>query len=141
VPQGVDLSAHGAFVNPLEQARTALHQHAVQQQAVARTLVAARLPGSRVAQREEQKYLAKLASPGRCYHLGGGMWFAVLSATNEALAAQAAQQLGAALQQRYGGTCRVVWAPASPAFNLTPASLSGAMPLPVEITRLLDHLL
>jgi len=143
MPQAADLSAHGAASSPLEHAHTVLHQHGVQQQqpVAARALVAARLPGSRLAQRDEQRRLAELAAPGRCYNLGGGMWFAVLSAANDALVGKAAEKLGAALQQRYGGTCRVVWAPASPAFTLTPASLSGATPLPAEITRLLDHLL
>jgi hypothetical protein len=104
-------------------------------------LVAARVPVSRLAQRDEQRALAQLASPGRAYHLGGGMWFAVVPAANETAAEESAQRVCAGLQQRYGDTCKLTWAPASPSFALTPASLSGAAPLPAEIAQLLDHLL
>jgi serine/threonine-protein kinase len=106
-----------------------------------RALVAARVPVSRLAQREEQRQLAQLAQPGRAYHLGGGMWFCIVPAGSDAEAAEHAQRVCAGLQTRYGDTCRVIWAPASPAFALTPASLSGAAPLPPEIAALLDRLL
>ena len=99
------------------------------------------MPVSRLAQRQEQRELAQLASPGRAYHLGGGMWFCVVPAGSEGEAAEQAQRVCAGLQTRYGDTCRVIWAPASPAFALTPASLSGAAPLPPEIAALLDRLL
>jgi predicted signal transduction protein with EAL and GGDEF domain len=104
-------------------------------------LVAARVPVSRLASRAEQRALAQLAAPGRAYHMGGGMWFAVVPGSSEDDAAAAAPHLGAALQERYGSTCNVVWAHASPDFALTPASLSGAAPLPDEISHLLNHLL
>jgi len=106
-----------------------------------RALVAARIPVSRLAQREEQRALALLASPGRAYHLGGGMWFAVLPASSDLDAEALAERVCTGLQQRYGDTCRILWAPASPGFALTPASLSGAAPLPPEIASLLDQLL
>jgi serine/threonine-protein kinase len=106
-----------------------------------RALVAARVPVSRLAQRDEQRQLAQLAQPGRAYHLGGGMWFCIVPASSEGEAAEQAHRVCAGLQGRYGDTCRVIWAPASPAFSLTPASLSGAAPLPPEIAALLDRLL
>jgi serine/threonine-protein kinase len=106
-----------------------------------RALIAARIPVSRLGQREEQRALAQLAAPGRAYHLGGGMWFAIIPATSDDGAAEQAQRVSAALQKRYGDTCRILWAPASPAFALTPASLSGAAPLPPEIATMLDQLL
>jgi len=111
------------------------------QAAPSRALVAARIPVSRLGQRDEQRALAQLAAPGRAYHLGGGMWFAVIPAPNEAAAADQAHRVSGGLQQRYGETCRILWAPASAGFALTPASLSGAAPLPPEIAALLDQLL
>jgi hypothetical protein len=112
-----------------------------QQAAPSRALVAARIPVSRLAQRDEQRALAQLAAPGRAYHLGGGMWFAVIPAGSDSAAAGEAQRVSVGLQKRYGDTCKILWAPASPRFALTPASLSGAAPLPPEIAALLDQLL
>ena len=106
-----------------------------------RALVAARMPQSRLSSRTEQQALAQLAAPGRAYHMGGGMWFAVLTGNTEDAAKTAANTLGMALQERFGSTCKVVWAPATEAFSLTPASLSGAAPLPREVSRLLEALL
>jgi serine/threonine-protein kinase len=106
-----------------------------------RALIAARIPVSRLGQREEQRALAQLAAPGRAYHLGGGMWFAIIPAMNDDGAAEQAQRVSTGLHQRYGDTCRILWAPASPSFALTPASLSGAAPLPPEIATMLDQLL
>jgi hypothetical protein len=111
------------------------------QVAPARALIAARVPVSRLAQRDEQRALAQLAAPGRAYHLGGGMWFAIVPASSDDEAAEQAQRVSSGLQKRYGDTCRILWAPASPHFALTPASLSGAAPLPPEIAALLDQLL
>jgi serine/threonine-protein kinase len=127
-----DASIHPAPPEP-RQARTQLG-------AVARSLVAARLPVSRMS-REEQKQLAQLAAPGRAYHMGGGIWFAVLSGAGAEQVKLAAQHLCGTLMQRYGETCKVVWSPASTDFALTPASLSGAAPLPADIAHLLQHLL
>jgi serine/threonine-protein kinase len=106
----------------------------------ARALVAARMPVSRMS-REEQKQLAQLAAPGRAYHMGGGVWFAVLSAASAHDVELAAQRLCGLLMQRYGETCRVAWSPASSDFALTPASLSGAAPLPPDIAQLIEHVL
>jgi hypothetical protein len=105
-----------------------------------RTLIAARFPVSRMS-REEQRLLAQVAAPGRSYHLGGGVWFVVLPAPSQQEAAALANKIGRAVKARYGDTCKVVWAHASSGFALTPASLSGAAPLPAEITRLLEQLL
>ena len=105
-----------------------------------RAIVAARLPVSRMS-REEQKVLAEVASPGRTYHLGGGVWFAVIAGQHEQEVAARAGHIAGSLQGRYGDTCRIVWAPASSGFALTPASLSGAAPLPPDIARLLEMLL
>jgi serine/threonine-protein kinase len=104
-----------------------------------RALVAAKLPVSRMS-RDEQRALAQFAAPGRTYHMGGGMWFAIMPAADVESARAAARRLRDALAQRYGDTCKVVWAPASAAFALTPASLSGSAPLPDEINRLLERL-
>jgi serine/threonine-protein kinase len=127
-----DASLHPAAPEP-RQAHTQLGS-------VARSLVAARLPVSRMS-REEQKQLAQLAAPGRAYHMGGGIWFAVLSGAGAEQVKLAAQHLCGTLMQRYGDTCKVVWSPASSDFALTPASLSGAAPLPADIAHLLQHLL
>ncbi len=115
--------------------------YAPQATAPSRALIAARIPVSRLGQREEQRALALLASPGRAYHLGGGMWFAIVPAASESDVTAHAERVCVALQQRYGDTCRVLWSHASPSFALTPASLSGAAPLPPEIAQLLDQLL
>jgi serine/threonine protein kinase len=125
-----------ASVHPAREPRHA----GTQVGAAARSLVAARLPVSRMS-REEQKQLAQLAAPGRAYHMGGGIWFAVLSGPGAEQVKRAAQHLCGTLLQRYGDTCKVVWSPASNDFALTPASLSGAAPLPPDIAHLLQHLL
>ena len=106
----------------------------------ARMLVAARLPVSRMS-RDEQKALAQLAAPGRAYHMGGGMWFSVVPAATEKEAGALVKRLRDALTERYGETCKVLWARASAGFALTPAMLSGASPLPDEISKLLEQLL
>jgi hypothetical protein len=108
--------------------------------AAIRMLVAAKLPVSRMS-RDEQKALAQLAAPGRAYHMGGGMWFAVVPAANDKEGRGAVKRLWDALTERYGETCKIVWAPASSGFALTPASLAGASPLPEEISKLLERLL
>ena len=104
-----------------------------------RALIAARLPVSRMS-RDEQKSLAQLALPGRAYHMGGGIWFAVVPAPDVEAGRTTARKLRDTLLQRYGDTCKIVWAPASAAFAMTPASLSGAAPLPDEINRLIERL-
>lgn len=106
-----------------------------------RALVAARMPASRIGTRAEQQALAQLAAPGRAYHMGGGIWFAVVTGENAEVAKSLANRLGRALQERYGSTCKVLWAPATENFAITPASLSGAAPLHEEISRLLEALL
>lgn len=108
--------------------------------AAARVIVATRLPVSRMS-REEQKALAQLAAPGRAYHLGGGIWFAIVPGASEQETKQTARRIGNALQTRFGDTCKVVFTQASAEFALTPASLSGAAPLPEELNDLLEHLL
>jgi Protein kinase domain len=113
---------------------------ATQLQSGSRALVAARLPVSRMS-REEQRTLAQLAAPGRAYHLGGGVWFAVVPGAHDEDTRNVARALGARLQERFGDTCKVVFTLASPSFALTPASLSGAAPLPEELNELLGHLL
>ena len=127
---------YDASISPAREPRHA----GTQVGAAARSLVAARLPVSRMS-REEQKQLAQLAAPGRAYHMGGGIWFAVLSGPGAEQVKLAAQYLCGTLLQRYGDTCKVVWSPASSDFSLTPASLSGAAPLPADIAHLLQHLL
>jgi hypothetical protein len=102
----------------------------------AQALVAARIPVSRMS-REEQRSLAQLAAPAKAYHLGGGNWFSVVRADSPQEAAFVANNLGLALQQRYGDTCKVLWTLAPDDFALTPASLSGSAPLPPEITEIL----
>jgi hypothetical protein len=103
--------------------------------------VAVRIPVSRIASREEQRALAGLAAPGRSYHMGGGIWFAVLPGKSKEEVKAAALRLGNALKQRYGNTCEVVWSIASKSFKLTPAALSGASPLPRDISQLIEYLL
>jgi len=147
-PQGTRLG-QAPLARPDERESYAMYEPApqptaympAQQAAPSRALVAARIPVSRLGQRDEQRALAQLAAPGRAYHLGGGMWFAVIPASNDAAAAGEAQRVAAGLQGRYGETCKILWAPASAGFALTPASLSGAAPLPPEIAALLDTLL
>ena len=73
--------------------------------------------------------------------LGGGVWFAVLPGQNEEDTKQNTRHLGAKLRERFGETCKVVFTLAPSNFALTPASLSGAAPLPDELNDLLEHLL
>ncbi|HEX2677978.1 MAG TPA: serine/threonine-protein kinase [Polyangiales bacterium] len=140
--QATDYQAQGYDVSmqPAPAPMPAVQQPAHTQLSGARVLVAARLPVSRMS-REEQKALATLAAPGRAYHLGGGIWFAVVPGPSEQETKAAARRIGNALQDRFGDTCKVVFTQASANFALTPASLSGAAPLPDEINHLLEHLL
>ena len=69
------------------------------------------------------------------------VWFAVISGQSEQEVGARAGQLAGTLHGRYGDTCKILWSPASAGFSLTPASLSGAAPLPPDITRLLEKLL
>jgi serine/threonine protein kinase len=139
-PQHEELSAY-AGAHEAHGMSMPMRQPTMQQGAgMRRAIVAARLPVSRMS-REEQKALAQAAAPGRTYHLGGGVWFAVLAGGSDQEVTAAAGRVAGALQSRYGDTCKVVWAPASSSFALTPASLAGAAPLPPDISRLLEMLL
>lgn len=107
-----------------------------------RYLFAARLPPSRLAKPEERRFLAGLtAGSARGYTMGAQFWFALKTAPaapQEAM--EAAEALSRAVTERYGATARSAYRVVDPAFVLTAAALSGAVPLPETLRALLEDL-
>ncbi|MDH5673916.1 MAG: serine/threonine protein kinase [Myxococcales bacterium] len=102
-------------------------------------LLAAKLPLSRMS-RSEAQALAHLAAPGRSYHLGEGVWCALMPAASRQASQQAAERLRALLRERYGEHCKVLWRRVREDFGLPAASLTGTAPLPKEVKELLERL-
>ena len=107
-----------------------------------RYLFAARLPPSRLAKPEERRFLATLTTgSAKGYTMGAQFWFALKTApapAEEVL--EAAEALSRAVTERYGSTARSAYRMVDPAFALTAAALSGAVPLPDTLRSLLDDL-
>jgi len=97
-------------------------------------LLAARLPPSRLARRDEREWLAGLlGGTGRGYVLGAGIWFARITRPDGPDHAQAVQE---ALRSRYGAAVRVAYTEVDAGFELSPAALTGATDLPRELQLL-----
>jgi hypothetical protein len=107
-----------------------------------RYLFAARLPPSRLAKAEERRFLASLTlGSAKGYTMGAQFWFALKTAPSTPLdAMEAADSIRRAVVERYGSTARAAYRIVDPAFVLTAAALSGAVPLPDTLRELLDEL-
>jgi serine/threonine protein kinase len=107
-----------------------------------RYLFAARLPPSRLAKTEERRFLASLTlGSAKGYTMGAQFWFALKTVPASPLdAMEAAESIGRAVAERYGSTARAAYRVVDPAFALTAAALSGAVPLPDVLRELLDEL-
>lgn len=101
-------------------------------------LLAAKLPPSRLAQREEREWLAgALGGAGRGYVLGAGIWFARIARPD---GPDHAQQMQETLRSRYGASVRVAFVEVDERFELSPAALTGAAELPRELQLLVASL-
>lgn len=103
----------------------------------AQAVVVARLPASQLRSREERAWLAGLLEgDDRGYALGAEIWFAVLKAPIR----DKRDALQSSIEKRYANV-RVAAAAAPQAFSLTAAALSGAVPFPQPLRRLITKLL
>ena len=111
-------------------------------QPLARFVVVARLPPSRLALAEERRWLSGfMGSLGRGFSLGAGIWFGIQSTPSLASDAQAAADgLIMRLAERYGGTARLACRLVDGSFTLSPAQLTGAQPLPQALADLLESI-
>ena len=101
-------------------------------------LLAAKLPPSRLAQREEREWLAGLlGATGRGYVLGAGIWFARITRPDGPDHAQVVQD---GLLDRYGAGVRVAFVEVDERFELSAAALTGAAELPRELQLLVSSL-
>lgn len=105
-----------------------------------RYLVAARLPAKGYSPAERQ-WLAQLTSGrSKSYTLGNRFWFALkASPAPAAPASTEAEELAGAIRSRYGAGCASAWSLVDASFALSASSLSGAAPLPGELTSLLER--
>jgi len=108
----------------------------------ARFLVAARVLPSRLKNPQDRRWLAQVAGTGaRGYAFGGRFWFALQTAPGVVDEARLmARGIVEQLNKRYGKTTLVKWGLVGEDFSITTASLSGAAPMPRELSRLLDAL-
>ncbi len=108
-----------------------------------RFLVAAKLPPSVLARREERRFLAAVAgAEARGFTYGAQFWFALQSdAGTEAEARRRVEAITRALASRFGAHARVAWRAVDKGFALSPAALTGTAPLPPPLRELLDGLL
>ena len=111
-------------------------------QPTGRFLLGARLAPSRLASPADRKWLAAVAGrEARAYAFGGRFWFALQSRpTAEAEARAAASKIELNLKERYGSTARVQSVIVAADFRLSPSALTGAAPMPPELSHLLSQL-
>jgi serine/threonine-protein kinase len=103
-------------------------------------VVGARVPPSRLALKDERRWLSDLAgAAGRGFVLGAQHWFAV-QATAPGAQKACADAITRALRERYGAATPVAWEAVGPDFKLSAAALTGAEPLPAVLARLLAGL-
>ncbi len=107
-----------------------------------RFLVAARLPSSVLARKEHRQWLAtQTTSIARGYALGASLWFALQSRPGEeSAAAEQGETLAAAIRQQFGELAVVAVEIVDEHFQLSPAALTGASPMPEALARLLEKL-
>jgi serine/threonine-protein kinase len=107
-----------------------------------RFLVAARILPSRLALPAERQFLAGLAGPeARAYILGRTIWFTVQGpAKPRSQAEKRAAEIASGLQERYGTTVTVASDVVAEGFALAASALTGASPMPAELSSLIEKL-
>ena len=107
-----------------------------------RYLIAARLPPSRIKNRDERRWLADLIQGhGRAFTLGAHLWFAIQGAPEDPLAARRrAMGIQKELRARYADTAKVRATLVDANFALTGAALVGGVPLPGPLQDLITAL-
>ena len=107
-----------------------------------RYLVAARLPSSRLRNRDERRWLADLIEGhGRGFSLGAQLWFALQGAPEDLGAAQRrADRISDALRERFADTVQVKSTLVDDDFAVTGAALVGGAPLPDALRDLITEL-
>ncbi len=107
-----------------------------------RFLVAARILPSRLALPAERQFLAGLTgADARAYMLGRTIWFALQGAARPRAEAQArAERIATGLKERYGLTVTVVTDVVGEGFVFSASALTGASPMPAELTALIEKL-
>jgi serine/threonine-protein kinase len=107
-----------------------------------RYLIAARLPPSRLARREERAWLSSVVQDsGKAYILGAQLWFAIQGrdmAPREAVGC--AEVVLKALRERYGVTAQAVARVVPATFALSTSSLQGASPFPQPLRSMIESL-
>ncbi len=107
-----------------------------------RYLLAARLPPSRIRNREDRRWLASLTEGhGRGFTLGANLWFALQGAPEDLRTAQRrAETMRTAIRERFAETAVVKITLVDEDFALTGAALVGGAPLPDVLRELIATL-
>ena len=107
-----------------------------------RYLIAARLPPSRIRNRDERRWLAGLIQGhGRAFTLGAHLWFAIQGAPEDPLSARRrAVGIQDELKVRYADAATVRATLVDANFALTGAALMGGAPLPGPLQDLITAL-
>lgn len=106
-----------------------------------RALVLARLPPSTLGKQDERHWLTSLANNhGRAFFYGGQFWICVLAANSEQQLGDKLDALEQGLQSRYGSLLKSTRRELPEDFALSPAQLSGLLPLPGELMAAISEL-
>ncbi len=104
-----------------------------------RFVIAARIPPSRLVRPDDRRWLAGLLGRGRSYALGADLWIAISSPSARVDAEAAAGKVEYEISTRYGELASIAWTVVDDTFAVTPASLTGAAPLPDPLPALLER--
>ena len=106
-----------------------------------RAVVAVKMPSSRLRSREERGWLSGLlGQSGRGFTMGAQLWIALVRARHDDPAGTLAGEVSEKILERYGHMAEADWTLVGEGFSLTGATLSGAAPLPEELSGLLEGL-
>jgi serine/threonine protein kinase len=107
-----------------------------------RALLLVRLPPSTLGKQAERHWLTTLANNhGRAFFYGGQFWICVLTGRSQEHIAGKIAALEQGLQQHYGSLIKSTTRPLPKDFVLSPAHLSGIMPLPMELMEAVSELI
>jgi serine/threonine protein kinase len=129
-----------APVSPAESARPVLSP-VVEGDERVRAVIVVKMPSSRLRSREERGWLSGLlGTNGRGFTMGAQLWIAIVRARHDDPAGALAGEVAAQVSGRYGHMAEVDWMLVGEGFSLTGATLSGAAPLPDELSDLIEGL-
>lgn len=107
-----------------------------------RALLLVRLPPSTLGKQAERHWLTTLANNhGRAFFYGGQFWICVLTGRSQEHITGKIAALEQGLQQHYGSLIKSTTRPLPKDFVLSPAHLSGIMPLPMELMEAVSELI